>query len=551
MAKQVKQYIKNPKYGQPGEPERILFPQTISENGAFLNRMAQIEKLEYNATQVTGNNYNGLAEALASVTNDKYKVKGIVLTWFDSTENQWKSMRYNGADSTGWGEVGNWVEAGVATGASEHTLDLSPLFDSEGSPVATVTDEFLAEVKKAYEGKFSNGYMLEGYVPMNLLKQTEKYIIQIVFPMPSSQLEWVIAAYTFTINETDKTVLFSPNSARFVQSGEGNKALTDNGQYAEFVPEAPADGKTYGRNNKKWVETSGGTQYLDLSMFSEESGTLSEEDYQKVVKAYEDKIDSCIINGYLCQLSINNQDGKYILYISIINIIGVMTISCLMYTLNNDKSYTMQSDNVQISSTGSGTKVLTDNGQYAEFASPIKTQDGGTGAVTKELQPNTFYKFGDCSSLTITLAAKKPNIFNEYIFEFKCGESPTTLSLPESIEWDRGDILSTKALNKYIISIIENIATYKEVVWYKKVESIQVNNTSDTYYVRINGVDINKVDSFLYRIGDKITLFAWNSRSVSIILRYKDGTTAIESTSNNVQNVITIEKEINQVIINY
>ena len=74
MAKQVKQYIKNPKYGQPGEPERILVPQMISENGAFLNRMAQIEKLEYNATQVTGNNYNGLAEALASVTNDKYKV---------------------------------------------------------------------------------------------------------------------------------------------------------------------------------------------------------------------------------------------------------------------------------------------------------------------------------------------------------------------------------------------------------------------------------------------------------------------------------------------
>ena len=42
-----------------------------------------------------------------------------------------------------------------------------------------------------------------------------------------------------------------------------------------------------------WIDiggAAGGTQYLDLSMFSEASGTLSEEDYQKVVKAYEDKV---------------------------------------------------------------------------------------------------------------------------------------------------------------------------------------------------------------------------------------------------------------------
>ena len=42
-----------------------------------------------------------------------------------------------------------------------------------------------------------------------------------------------------------------------------------------------------------WVDAggaAGGTQYLDLSMFSSGSGTLSDEDYQKVVKAYEDGV---------------------------------------------------------------------------------------------------------------------------------------------------------------------------------------------------------------------------------------------------------------------
>lgn len=381
------------------------------------------EKSSYNITQDKKKNYVSLTEAIAAVSDEKYKVNGLVMTFYTGTE--WISKRYNGADSSGFATEDNWIDAGG---------------------------------------------------------------------------------------------------------------------------------------------TSGGTQYLDLSMFASESGTLSEEDYQKIVNAYNNKTNI----GF-----VNIQNGDLILYGSlsislyfqesyIINIYrthggnaGQITLAS-GYAIVNVESHSFESNiktltdsMLSLETSGSGTKALADNGQYVEFASLIKTQDGGSGTVTKELQPNTFYKFGDCSSLTITLAAKKLDIFNEYMFEFKCGESPTTLSLPESIEWDRGNVLSTKALNKYIISIIENIATYKEVVWYKKVESIQVNNTSDTYYVRINGVDINKVDSFLYRIGDNIILFTCSTGRVSITLRYKDGTTANKSANNNMQSVITIEKEINQVIINY
>lgn len=226
-----------------------------------------------------------------------------------------------------------------------------------------------------------------------------------------------------------------------------------------YLTDAPKDDKQYARKNGAWAEVEDAdTQYLDLSMFSAESGTLSEEDYQKVVNAYEDKIDSCIINGHLCQLSINNQGGKYILYISNISIIGVMTIACLMYILNNDKSYTMQSDNVQISSTGSGTKALTDNGRYAEFATPTNVVSGGSGTVTKQLSPNTYYEFGKCTKLTITLAAEISGILNEYMFEFVSGSTATTLSLPASVSWMGGKAPTIEANKTYQCSIVNNIA---------------------------------------------------------------------------------------------
>lgn len=50
--------------------------------------------------------------------------------------------------------------------------------------------------------------------------------------------------------------------------------------------EAPKDGKTYGRNNGAWSEIVASNQYLDVvTLFPEENGTLSDENYQKVVDA--------------------------------------------------------------------------------------------------------------------------------------------------------------------------------------------------------------------------------------------------------------------------
>lgn len=235
-----------------------------------------------------------------------------------------------------------------------------------------------------------------------------------------------------------------------------------------LVEEAPSDGKQYGRKNNEWsVIEAGGTQYLDLSMFSEVSGTLSEEDYQKVVKAYEDGINTILYNGYLFPSIFFNSEGNIMISIYLIITSEEPTdvlFSCAYITLNSDKTYNSKLDLLSsffnLQKSGKGTKALTDNGQYAEFAKPTKVESGGSGTVTKQLNPNTFYEFGECSSLTITLASETSGIANEYMFEFVSGTTATVLSVPESIKWAGGSAPTIEASKTYQVSIVNNLAVY-------------------------------------------------------------------------------------------
>lgn len=457
----VKQYIKNPKFGQGDEPE--FLPVGTTGIDAVKNRLLQVERQALNITIRDKKNYASLTEAIAAVTDDKYKVKGFQLQ-FSIDGKVWKHYLYNGDDASGWSSEDNWLEVTYGEGGSStHTLDLSPLFDEEGSPVATVSDEFLTELQKAYNEKYSNCVLFGGNAPMTLQIMDGLSVIDIIFFMQESK-KVTFAAYHIVINNSDKSVSFTPIAAAFDQSGTDTKALTDNGKYAEFVSEAPADGKTYGRNNKQWVETSGGgTQYLDLSMFSAESGTLSEEDYQKVVKAYENKVNVGLNGSVLCRIIIDLFGNFYNIVIDRIDNKGgiYFTISSYSISINTNKTYEKNSNtSINIYTSGSGTKVLADNGKYVEFVSPIKMEDGDTGTVTKELQPNTFYKFGKCSSLTITLAAEKSGIFNEYMFEFISSSTPMTFTDIPNIKWQNGDKLVPEANCTYQVSIVNNCAVY-------------------------------------------------------------------------------------------
>lgn len=73
-----------------------------------------------------------------------------------------------------------------------------------------------------------------------------------------------------------------------------------------------------------------------------------------------------------------------------------------------------------------------------------------------EIQPNKFYKFGEVSTLNITLAEITDTpVLNEYMFEFVSGSTATTLTLPNTIKWlETPSIESNKT---YQCSIVNNI----------------------------------------------------------------------------------------------
>lgn len=143
----------------------------------------------------------------------------------------------------------------------------------------------------------------------------------------------------------------------------------------EVITEAPSDGKTYGRKNKQWSEIIASNQYLDLTtLFPNESGTLSDENYQKIVDAVNKGITTARIetdpDGF-SPITISNSTETYSIITNILTVdsgdhsIG-LTVTTVIINKSN-KTYTSVSNQQSLQNTGSGTKYLSDNGQYREI----------------------------------------------------------------------------------------------------------------------------------------------------------------------------------------
>lgn len=139
----------------------------------------------------------------------------------------------------------------------------------------------------------------------------------------------------------------------------------------EAITEAPSDGKTYGRKNKQWSEIIASNQYLDLTtLFPSESGALSEENYQKVVDAYENRVSLARVNTVYFPFSMTKDEESYGLTINMSGlnsfelnanlVVNVKRIS--VYT--DDKTYVCAWNSMNLVNNGDGTKYLSDNGQY-------------------------------------------------------------------------------------------------------------------------------------------------------------------------------------------
>lgn len=176
----------------------------------------------------------------------------------------------------------------------------------------------------------------------------------------------------------------------------------------EEFPDAPSDGKTYGRKNKQWSEIIASNQYLDLTtLFPSESGTLSDENYQKIVDAVNKGITTARIetdpDGF-GPITISNSTETYSIITNFLTVdsgdhsIGLMVTTVIINKSN--KTYTSVSNRQSLQNTGSGTKYLSDNGQYKAIPTssvvlPQETQNNILDAINA-------IKFEDKNKTTVT-----------------------------------------------------------------------------------------------------------------------------------------------------
>lgn len=177
----------------------------------------------------------------------------------------------------------------------------------------------------------------------------------------------------------------------------------------EVITEAPSDGKTYGRKNKQWSEIIASNQYLDLTtLFPNESGALSEENYQKVVDAYENRVSLVRVNTVYFPFSMTKDEESYGLTINMSGlnsfelnanlVVNVKRIS--VYT--DDKTYVCAWNSMNLVNNGDATKYLSDNGQYR--TPPIATPTtAGYMSTEDKKKVDDIVNFGTGSNTVTTL----------------------------------------------------------------------------------------------------------------------------------------------------
>lgn len=182
------------------------------------------------------------------------------------------------------------------------------------------------------------------------------------------------------------------------------------GEDAAITVDAPKDGKTYGRNNGAWSEIVASNQYLDLTtLFPNESGALSEENYQKVVDAYENRVSLARVNTVYFPFSMTKDEESYGLTINMSGlnsfelnanlVVNVKRIS--VYT--DDKTYVCAWNSMNLVNNGDGTKYLSDNGQYRTPPTATSATAGYMSAEDKK-RVDDIVNFGTGSNTVTTLA---------------------------------------------------------------------------------------------------------------------------------------------------
>lgn len=176
------------------------------------------------------------------------------------------------------------------------------------------------------------------------------------------------------------------------------------GEDAAITVDAPKDGKTYGRNNGAWSEIVASNQYLDVvTLFPEENGTLSDEDYQKIVDAWENKFFLAQDDDLYIPMVIGKGEDYYSIFASIpmANNVGTV-ISGMSIVIYTNKTYTAYRGAINLITSATGTKYLSDNGQYLTPPIATPTTAGYMSAEDKN-RVDDIVDFGTGSNAVTTL----------------------------------------------------------------------------------------------------------------------------------------------------
>lgn len=176
---------------------------------------------------------------------------------------------------------------------------------------------------------------------------------------------------------------------------------------SNYVQDAPKDGKTYGRNNGAWSEIVASNQCLDLTtLFPNESGTLSDENYQKIVNAWENRVSLAYMDDSYIPIIITKTTEpkeKYFITISAIMYENTgATIPILAIEIYADKTYTQVTNLLQLTNRGDGTKYLSDNGQYRTPPTATPTTAGYMSAEDKTNLDNAIVPKNVTVATTLT-----------------------------------------------------------------------------------------------------------------------------------------------------
>ena len=301
----------------------------------------------------------------------------------------------------------------------------------------------------------------------------------------------------------------------------------------EVITEAPSDGKTYGRKNKQWSEIIASNQYLDLTtLFPSESGTLSDENYQKIVDAVNKGITTARIetdpDGF-SPITISNSTETYSIITNILTVdsgdhsIG-LTVTTVIINKSN-KTYTSVSNQQSLQNTGSGTKYLSDNGQYKAIPTsnvvlPQETQNNILDAINA-------IKFEDKNKTTVTAQEYNaivsafdgkitPN--NDYMYFINYDKAePGKFGSSGTNEPIFGAFLNYDASNN--INIVSNITFYDyyySIMSSKKVGQVAliIKDSSNSYKLTyINSVGIPVTSNTVTNI-IKLTQTAYDKLAV-------------------------------------